>query len=267
MESQILSHIVTQKRSKVEQLKRACPLSEDQVRRPAAKKPPGQRPFFMALDRTDRINFIAEIKRSSPSRGMLREHVDPAELSIAYESHGAAAVSVLTEEDHFLGSLDDLRQVKKSVACPVLQKDFIFDPYQIYEASLVGADAVLLIVAILDPRSLSHLMAVTDRVGLNTLVEVHNQTELERAVECGAGIIGINNRDLRTFGVDLHTSLQLAPLAPDDVILVSESGISTADDVRLLRKAGVDAFLVGEYLMKSPSPGKALRDLMIRSLN
>jgi indole-3-glycerol phosphate synthase len=267
MESHILSQIVEHKQSKLEQLKRECPLSEDQVTKPAAMKPSSQRPFFLTLDRTDRINFIAEIKRASPSRGILREHVDPAELGIAYESHGAAAISVLTEEGYFLGSLDDLRQVKKSVTCPVLRKDFILDPYQIYEASQAGADAVLLIVAILDPGSLSHLLAVADRVGLNALVEVHNQTELERAVECGAEIIGINNRDLKTFRVDLHTSLQLAPLAPDNVIVVSESGISTADDVHLLREAGVDAFLVGEYLMKSPNPGQALRDLMIRSLN
>ena len=267
MASNFLAHIVEQKRSKVELRKRECPLSAEQVVRPVSKRTSRQRPFFTALDRAGRLNFIAEIKRASPSKGVLREEVDPVGLAVAYESHGAASISVLTEEDYFLGSLDDLKQVKESVACPVLRKDFIIDPYQIHEASVAGADAILLIAAILDSVSLSQLLACADQAGLNVLVEVHNQTELKTAVECGAEIIGINNRDLTTFKVDLQTSLQLAPLVPEEVILVSESGISTADDIRLLREGGVDAFLIGEYLMKSPDPGKALRELMIRSLN
>jgi indole-3-glycerol phosphate synthase len=267
METNFLARIVEQKRSKLEKKKREYPLLAEQVVRPAAKKPSNQRPFFVTLDRTDRLNFIAEIKRASPSRGLLRGHVDPAELGVAYESHGAAAISVLTEEDYFLGSLEDLKQVKQSVSCPVLRKDFIIDPYQVYEASAAGADAILLIAAILDAASLSQLLTVADRAGLSIVVEVHNQAELEKAVDCRAEIIGINNRDLTTFRVDLQTTLQLAPQVPEKTILVSESGISTADDVRLLREAGVDAFLIGEHLMKSPNPGKTLRELMIRSLN
>lgn len=267
MGTNFLARIVEQKRSKLEKKKSEYPLLAEQVIRPAAQKPSNQRPFFVTLDRTDRLNFIAEIKRASPSRGLLRGQVDPAELGVAYESHGAAAISVLTEEDYFLGSLEDLKQVKQSVSCPVLRKDFIIDPYQVYEATAAGADAILLIAAILDSASLSQLLTVADRAGLSSVVEVHNQAELEKAVECGAEIIGINNRDLTTFRVDLQTTLQLAPQVPENKILVSESGISTADDIRLLREAGVDAFLIGEYLMKSPNPGKTLRELMIRSLN
>ncbi len=267
MADNILQQIVEQKRKRVEELKRGTPLDERSVVRPAACRPSTHRPFFSVLDRTDRINFIAEIKRASPSRGMLREHVDPAELSIAYESHGAAAISVLTEEKYFLGSLEVLKTVTESVACPVLRKDFIFDPYQVLEAAATGADAILLIVAILDSPLLSSLLATADRVGLNCLVEVHNLAELEQALKCGSQIVGINNRDLKTLKVDLQATLQLAPHVPDNVLLVSESGISTADDVRLLREAGADAFLVGEHFMKSPDPGKALRELMIRSLN
>ena len=267
MEENVLTRIVNKKKARVEQLKKTAPVAEAQVSRAEAGKPLATRPFFNALDRTDRLNFIAEVKKASPSKGILREQFDPAEIAIDYESHGAAAISVLTEEDYFLGSLGHLRLVRQNVSCPILCKDFILDPYQIYEAAAAGADAVLLIVAVLDPETLVRLLEVAHRIGKDTLVEVHSLPELNTALECGAKIIGINNRDLKTFKVDLQTSLQLAPHVPDSILLVSESGISTADDIRILREVGCDAFLLGEHFMKSEQPGKALRELMIRSLN
>ena len=267
MQESILTTIVNQKRQRVLELKKTSPLTEGQVLRPSAKQLSTQRAFYRALEHPDRINLIAEIKRASPSKGILREKVDPVELSMSYESHGAAAISVLTEEDHFLGSLEDLRKVKRHVSCPVLRKDFIVDPYQVVEAAMVGADAILLIAALHEAAALSGLLELTDRVGLNALVEVHNRPELEMALASGAQIVGVNNRDLRTFRVDIQTSLQLAPHVPDSIVLVSESGIGTADDIRMLKDVGYDAFLIGEFFMKSPDPGKALRDLLIRSLN
>ena len=189
------------------------------------------------------------------------------EIAIDYESHGAAAISILTEEDHFLGSLEHLQRVRPNVSRPLLRKDFIFDPYQVYEAVGAGADAILLIVAILDAATLASLIQLAEQAGLDALVEVHDRQELNTALGAGAKIIGINNRNLKTFRVDLHTTLQLAPHVPDAAILVSESGIHTADDIRMLRDAGCDAFLIGEAFMKSEKPGRALRELMIRSLN
>jgi indole-3-glycerol phosphate synthase len=267
MQESILTTIVNRKRQRLQELKKHSQLSEEKVLLPSAKRLFSQRAFYLALDHPERINFIAEIKRASPSKGVLREEVDPVELSLSYESHGAVAISVLTEEDHFLGSLEDLRKVKKHVICPVLRKDFIVDPYQVYEAAQAGADAILLITALLDDVSLTSLLGIADRVGLNALVEVHTREELDLALTCGAQMVGVNNRDLQTFRVDIQTSLQLAPLVPDSIVLVSESGISAADDVRMLKDEGYDAFLIGEYFMKSSNPGMALRDLLIRSLN
>jgi indole-3-glycerol phosphate synthase len=225
------------------------------------------RSFYDALDRSDRLNLIAEMKKSSPSKGILREEYDPVEIAIDYESHGAAAISILTEEDYFQGTLEHIRRVRPIVSRPLLRKDFIFDPCQIYETAAAGADAVLLIAAILDATMLTNLIGLAEEVGLDSLVEVHDLHELNTAVGCRARIIGINNRDLTTLKVDLHTTLQLAPHVPDAAILVSESGIQTADDIRMLRDVGCDAFLIGEAFMKSDRPGRALRELIIRSLN
>ena len=267
MEESILIRIIERKKAKIEHLKETMPLSEAEVSRKAAGKPLTLRSFFDALNRTDRLNFIAEIKKASPSKGLLREQFDPVEIGIEYESNGAAAISVLTEEDHFQGSLEHLKRVRQNCSPPILRKDFVFDAYQIYEAAVAGADAILLIVAALDRQTLFQLQEVAHRIGLDALVEVHNLQELKMALECEARIIGINNRDLNTFKVDLQTTLQLAPYVPDPTILVSESGITTPDDIRILRDVGCDAFLVGELFMKSPHPGKALRDLMIRSFD
>jgi indole-3-glycerol phosphate synthase len=267
MTESFLDRILTQKKVQLEQAKKIFPLTEEMVKKSlsSAQFPP--RSFLHALDRPDRLNIIAEIKRASPSKGMLRELIDPVEIGLDYDSYGAAAISVLTEENYFLGSLQDLKYVTQNVSIPTLRKDFLFDPYQVYEAALQGASAVLLIVAILSEEELRGLLEITHRLEMNALVEVHNDPELEIAVSVGAKIIGVNNRDLRTFKVDLQTSFQLASRAPDSIVLVSESGITTPDDIRLLREAGFDAFLIGELLMRSPHPGKALRELIIRSLN
>ena len=266
MDDNRLTQIVERKKARLEQLKQLIPA--DGVRSSAARTTLIKtRSFYNAVDRDDRLNLIAEIKKASPSKGLLREEYDPVEIAIDYESHGAAAISILTEEDHFLGSLEHLQRVRRNVSRPLLRKDFIFDPYQVYETAGAGADAILLIVAILDPATLASLIQLAEQVGLDALVEVHDRQELDTACGAGAKIIGINNRNLKTFRVDLHTTLQLAPHVPDAAILVSESGIHTADDIRMLRDAGCDAFLIGEAFMKSEKPGRALRELMIRSLN
>jgi len=260
-----LAQIVESKKARLERLKKMNPAAA--VQSSAARTLIKTRSFYNALDRDDRLNLIAEIKKASPSKGLLREEYDPVEIAIDYESHGAAAISILTEEDHFLGSLEHLQRVRPNVSRPLLRKDFIFDPYQAYEAAGAGADAILLIVAILDAATLASLIQLAEKLGLDALVEVHDRQELNTALGAGAKIIGINNRNLKTFKVDLQTTLQLAPHVPDAAILVSESGIHTADDIRMLRDAGCDAFLIGEAFMKSEKPGRALRELMIRSLN
>ena len=265
MDDNRLAQIVESKKARLERLKKMNPAAA--VQSSAARTLIKTRSFYNALDRDDRLNLIAEIKKASPSKGLLREEYDPVEIAIDYESHGAAAISILTEEDHFLGSLEHLQRVRPNVSRPLLRKDFIFDPYQAYEAAGAGADAILLIVAILDAATLASLIQLAEKLGLDALVEVHDRQELNTALGAGAKIIGINNRNLKTFKVDLQTTLQLAPHVPDAAILVSESGIHTADDIRMLRDAGCDAFLIGEAFMKSEKPGRALRELMIRSLN
>ena len=208
------------------------------------------------------INLIAEFKRRSPSKGKINSHADPVAMSQLYESAGAAALSVLTEEDYFDGSLEDLRRIREVSSLPVLRKDFIFDEFQVYESAWAGANALLLIVAALDDETLRKLRAITeDELGLTALVEVHTRAELDRAVKCGARVIGVNNRDLRTFKVSVDTSRQLAKVAPRDAILVSESGL-TPDTVQQLRAVGYRGFLVGEALMRAPDPAKALREFL-----
>ena len=266
MDDNRLTQIVASKKARLDRIKQMIPAGsvEGSVAKTTLVK---TRSFYDALARDDRLNLIAEVKKASPSKGLLREDYDPVEIAIDYESHGACAISILTEEDHFLGSLEHLQRVRSNVSRPLLRKDFIFDPYQVHEAAGAGADAILLIVAILDPPTLASLILLAEQVGLDALVEVHDRLELNTALAAGAKIIGINNRNLKTFKVDLHTTLQLAPHVPDAAILVSESGIHTADDIRVLRDAGCDAFLIGEAFMKAEKPGRALRELMIRSLN
>ena len=216
-----------------------------------------------ALSSTDRINIIAEFKRRSPSKGVIRERADPSEIAREYASAGAAAMSVLTEEDYFDGSLDDLHEIRSAVALPLLRKDFIFDEYQVYETAAAGAAAVLLIVAALDDDRLTSLREIAeDELGMDALVEVHDGNEMNRAALCGANLIGVNNRDLRTFDVSLETSLNLAASAPAGAMLVSESGLRTKGDLLRLEEVGYRGFLIGESLMRAESPGEALAALI-----
>ena len=212
---------------------------------------------------SDGLNVIAEFKRRSPSKGVIRDAADPTRIARDYASAGAAAISVLTEENYFDGSLDDLRAIRTAVHLPLLRKDFIFDDYQIYEAAAAGADAILLIVAALDDARLSSLCAIAeDKLGMDALVEVHDEAEMKRAGECGAKLIGVNNRDLRTFEVSLNTSLKLAQRAPVDAVLISESGLKTNEDLLRLKQAGYQGFLIGESLMRADSPRQALAELL-----
>jgi indole-3-glycerol phosphate synthase len=214
--------------------------------------------FCEALRGSDGTRIIAEIKKASPSAGVLAPDLDVRRLAGAYREAGARAVSVVTEEQYFQGSLAWVRVAQKESALPVLRKDFLFDPYQIAETRAGGASAVLLIVAMLDSEELRRLLGVAGEYGLDPLVEVHDEAELDEALSAGAGIIGVNNRDLRTFEVDLETSVRLGESIPDDVLFVAESGIHDRADLERLRRAGADAFLIGETLLRSDDPGAAL---------
>lgn len=215
--------------------------------------------FLRALQ-TDGINIIGEFKRRSPSKGMIRAEANLIEIACAYQAGGAVAMSVLTEADYFAGSLDDLRQVKTAVDLPVLRKDFIIDEYQIYEAAAAGADAILLIVAALDDELLLRFRRLAeDEMQMDALVEVHTSEEMKRAAACGAKLIGVNNRDLRTFEVSLDTSLRLAREAPSEALLISESGLNSGADLQRLHDAGYRGFLIGETLMRADNPAAALR--------
>ncbi|HEV2668427.1 MAG TPA: indole-3-glycerol phosphate synthase TrpC, partial [Blastocatellia bacterium] len=217
---------------------------------------------FASALRQDGVNIIAEIKRSSPSRGVIRENFDPVAIALNYTANGAAAISCLTEEDFFGGSLDHLRRAREVAPLPLLRKDFIFDEYQIYEAAYAGADAVLLIAAILDGPRLNDLLKVAYSVGLDPLVEVHDRVDVEKALCYDVRMLGVNNRNLRTLETTLQTSFNLASDLPREVTLVSESGIRTREDIERLRAAGFHAFLIGEELMSAEDEGKALKGLL-----
>lgn len=208
--------------------------------------------------------IIAEVKRRSPSRGMIRKDFDPVRIAGEYERNGAAAVSVLTDESFFGGSSEDLIAVKGAISLPVLRKEFIIDPWQIKETRAIGADALLLIAAILGENELREYRGIAAALGLASLVEVHDRPELEKALASGAEIVGINNRDLRSFTTDIATSLALAPLIPADRIVVSESGIRSRAEIETLKRAGVRGFLIGETLIASPDIGATLRGLLKR---
>lgn len=237
-------------------------ISVDELKNRLASAMP-VRDFRAALiGKTDDVRIIAEVKKASPSRGVIRDEFDPLGLAKEYEANGASAVSVLTEEAYFQGSLEYLRLIKEKTGLPVLRKDFIIDEYQIYEARSAGADAVLLIAAILDEKALKNFLWLTEALGMAALVEVHDEEEIKKVLEAGASLIGVNNRDLKTFKVDINTTVRLAPLVPKDKIVVSESGIRERADILLLKKAGVNAFLIGEALVKEKDAGKKLRGLL-----
>lgn len=258
----VLDRIVEAKAGCLDQAKRRVPIEPLVLEALAIAALSKERSLAAALRRPDCVNVIAEIKQRSPSKGIICEDFDPVRIAESYAIGGAAALSVLCEEEFFGGSLEHLKAIRSRVGLPLLRKDFIFDTYQLYEALVAGADAVLLIVAILEDDLLARLIGLANELGLDALVEVHSADEMMRAARAGASIIGINNRDLTTFNVDLDTSIQLAPLAPKDSILVSESGINTGSDIRRLRSAGFRAFLVGEHLMRAQHPGEALKRLI-----
>jgi indole-3-glycerol phosphate synthase len=255
-----LSTIIKQKRRRIETAKLL--VSPEALRLMAAKKreTAPSRALSAALNNQTKINIIAEFKRKSPSKGEIRRDADPVNITKAYAAGAASAVSVLTEEDYFDGSLDDLRVVRQAIALPILRKDFVIEDYQIYESAAAGADAILLIVAALDDAVLTRLRQIAEvELGMDALVEVHTREEMDRAIDSGAKLIGVNNRNLTTFEVSLETSAQLASLASDDVVLVSESGIETASDIERLSSFGYRGFLIGESLMRADDPGEALR--------
>jgi indole-3-glycerol phosphate synthase len=262
MSSDFLAKIMERKAARLAEARAARPLEEVRREALAARADARLHAFRQALEDAGRVNVIAEFKRASPSKGEISAGATVAETVRAYERGGAAALSVLTEEDFFKGSLTDLRDAKANTSLPVLRKDFIFEPYQVFESAAAGADALLLIVAALDEETLSGLLHLSeDGLGMDALVEVHTAEELGRALKAGAHLIGVNNRDLRTFEVSLQTSIELAKLAPEETLLVSESGLRGAGDVDRLRACGFRAFLVGETLMRAENPEAAVRHL------
>lgn len=254
----ILDRICEHKRIEVAQRKSAVPVTR---LREVAKGAPAPRPFAAALERPG-ISLIAEIKRHSPSKGKLMDCDDPLELGRLYEEEGARAISVLTDAEFFHGSLDDLVRVRSGVSIPCLRKDFVVDEYQIHEARAHGADAILLIVRILSDAQMRDYLETAREWGMGVLTETHSAAEVDRAIRAGAGVIGINNRDLDTFLVDLNTTLELRRLIPAGCTTVSESGIHTRDDVARLEDARVDAILVGEALVKSGDTQAKIRELL-----
>jgi indole-3-glycerol phosphate synthase len=254
----ILRRIIAHKRQEVAAQRYDVPLVQV---RAYASDAPAPRSFPAAL-RGDEVAIIAEIKRASPSEGAIREgEFDPASIAGQYADAGAAALSVLTDEEFFAGRLEYLTAAREAVDIPVLRKDFIIDEYQIYEARGAGADAVLLIVAALPEALLRDLLALTQSLGMTALVESHNEAELEVALDSGAEVLGVNNRDLRTFEVDLGTTERLAEMVTDDRVLVAESGVHSREDIERLAGAGADAALVGTALMRADDPGEAVRGL------
>jgi indole-3-glycerol phosphate synthase len=256
-EADILELIVAKKRSEIEAAKARMPLAELEA---LARRGLPARDFVGAL-RRHRPAVIAEIKRASPSRGVLRTDFDPGEIAKSYEKHGASCMSVLTDEQFFQGSPEHLAQARAACALPALRKDFIIDPYQVVESRALGADCILLIVACLELGKMAALESLAREFGMAVLVEVHDAAELEMALALRTPLIGINNRNLRTFETRLETTLDLLPRIPADRIVVTESGIASSADVARLRSRGVHTFLVGEAFMRAPDPGKALQQL------
>ena len=258
-EKTILDEIVDWKRKEVAHRKQTIPLTDVQVDIPRA---PAPRDLVAAL-RQPGVSLIAEVKRASPSKGLLRPDLDPVALAREYEANGAAAISVLTDERFFGGRLAHLQAVRREVPrVPVLRKDFLLEAYQVFEARAAGADAVLLIVAVLSDDELQSLYGLVRRLQMAALVEVHDEAELARALAIEPRIVGVNNRDLRTFRVDLETTARLRALIPEEVVLVAESGVHNADDVVRLEKIGADAMLVGEALVRAEDVGGKVRELV-----
>lgn len=257
----ILDEIMRYHREQLPKIKREVPLRDVQAF--ASVMPP---PFdFYAALAKDGVSLIAECKKASPSKGVMVRNYDPVQLAKMYVKGGAAAISVLTDARHFQGSLSHLRDVREATfaaGIPLLRKDFTFDPYQIYEARAAGADAILLIAAVLGKGQMQELLALTHSLGMNALVEVHSQAELETVLEIKPRIVGVNNRNLQTFEVDFENTRRLREKIPSDILAVGESGLKSADDVRTMRIIGVNAILVGETLVKSKEPLATVREFV-----
>ncbi len=259
----ILDKIVVTKREEIAAAKAVCP--EAQLRERVSDAPP-VRDFFGALSGGGPVRLIAEVKKASPSKGLIREDFQPVEIAEIYQRHGASCISVLTDQPYFQGRLQYLRDIRSQVDIPLLRKDFILDVYQLFEARLAGADAVLLIAECLDDETLRRLHDQTLRLGMTPLVELYRPENLPRVLEVGAKLIGVNNRDLRTFQVDLQHTIRMRERIPDDCVLVGESGIHSRADVELLQNAGVNAILVGEHLMANADIGSAVDRLLGRDV-
>ena len=257
----MLDKIIASKREELEKRKKALPMAylEERIRQ---QKPPLDLAFAL---KGDHIQLIAEVKQASPSRGTLCPNLDPRDLARTYARGGAAAISVLTEANYFKGSIDHLTAVREVAKLPLLRKDFVFDPYQVYESRAYGADALLLIIAILSQSQLQELLSLSHSLGLKCLVEVHNEGEVEKALRSEAEIIGINNRDLNTFAVDIDTTRRLRPAIPKQRIVVAESGIKSRTDVEKLVEWGVNAILVGEALVTAGDVLAKMKELMLWS--
>ena len=255
----VLTRIVEAKRRRIADLKMRVP--EAIVRKMASGREPVPS-FRAALDSTGGPRIIAEIKKASPSKGVLIDSLDVEEMAKTYREAGASAISVVTEEDYFQGDIGWIRLAANASGLPVLRKDFVFEPYQLWESRAAGASAVLLIAALLQPAALAALLETAREFQLDVLVEVHDEEELTEALDAGASIIGVNNRDLKTFDVSLDTSIRLGAQIPEDTVFVAESGIHDRKDVEKLARAGAGAFLVGEYLLRASDPGGALRGLL-----
>ncbi len=259
MSAEILKELADLARQRVSDLKEEVPLDELRSRAEVLKRDTGF-PFEKAL-KTDDIAFICEVKKASPSKGVIAENFPYLQIAKDYETAGASAISVLTEPNKFMGSVEFLRRISAEVKIPVLRKDFTVDEYMIYEAKILGASAVLLICAILSEEQLADYIKLAHSLGMSALVEAHDEREIETALNAGARIIGVNNRDLKNFNVDTNNSARLRSLVPKDKIFVSESGIQTAEDVEKLRKIGVNAVLIGETLMRAPDKAAKLAEL------
>lgn len=255
----VLDQILAAKLVEIERLK---PRGTE-LREAAAGQLPA-RPFAAALRAGNNVALIAEFKRRSPSAGWIRQEAAVAEITTAYSESGARAISVLTDGPFFGGSLDDLRTARAKTSVPLLRKDFVVDALQLYEARAAGADAALLIVRMLDDAQLADLLACARAIGLDTLVETHNEAEVERALRAGSDVIGVNNRNLATFDVDTELARRMSALVPADIVLVAESGLRTVDDVRLFGAAGAHAVLVGEALMRAPDVRAAVREFSLQ---
>ncbi|MGD2118744.1 MAG: indole-3-glycerol phosphate synthase TrpC [Chromatiales bacterium] len=257
----ILKKIIQRKREEITERQRSVSQAQLQAQLADASPVRGFADALAARVAAGQPAVIAEIKKASPSKGVLREHFVPAEIAASYAVGGAACLSVLTDIDFFQGGDAYLQQARAAVDLPVIRKDFIIDPYQVYEARVLGADCILLIVACLDDAQLKQLNDLAHELGMDVLIEVHDQDELQRALRVNNRLVGINNRDLRSFDVSLNTTLDMLDLIPADRLVVTESGIHTADDVALMRRHQVHAFLVGEAFMRAADPGAKLREL------